>query len=264
MTGKIILFVDNNSDFLQTWREFLENEGYVIIPALDPIEARNILDRRQVDLAVIDVRLINDDDEKDVSGLNLAKRVAPEIPKIMLTRFPTYSAVREALGPQLEGLPPAVDFIAKQDGPQTLLTALRKAFKLDNRFFQGLLDLSHQIRDDYEDARQQMRVNFWSSFLVSTVGIVIIFIGVSLAIGDKLQIGLASAVAGVVVEGVGLLFFKRADVANGRMDAYHRELLETKRFDNLLAACDALLSADKEEGCKVEIIETATKHWFDS
>ncbi|MFZ0544647.1 MAG: response regulator, partial [Candidatus Promineifilaceae bacterium] len=187
MIQTTILFADNDTDFLQTWQEFLENEGYRVIPAHNHVEARTVLERRQIDLAVIDIRLINDSDEKDTSGLNLAKVVAPTVPKIILTRFPDFNAVREALGPQVDGLSPAIDFVAKQDGPQVLLTSMRKTLGLTSRFFKGLHDLTIQIRDDYEDARQQARVSFWGSFVISLIGVVIIFTGVGLAIGGKLE-----------------------------------------------------------------------------
>jgi CheY-like chemotaxis protein len=262
MTDTTILFAENDADFLETWCEFLQKDGYRVIPALDPREAMAILEKRQVDVAVIDIRLINDDDEKDVSGLELAKRVAPEVRKVILTRFPDYNATREALGPQLHGLPAAIDFVAKQDGPHALLTAIRKALKLPNRYFKGLDALSRQIRNDYEDAREQAKVNFWGSFVVSTVGILIIFAGVALAMANQLLIGFTSTVAGVVVQAIGLLFFKRADLANRRMDKYHRELLETRRFDNLLAACDVLLIADRQEECKQQVIAAATNYWL--
>jgi CheY-like chemotaxis protein len=262
MAKTTVLFVDNDAEFLQTWREFLEHEGYQIIPALDPSEARGILEQRHVDLAIVDIRLLNDDDEKDVSGLNLAKRAAPSVPKIILTRFPTYDAVREALGPQLEGLPPAVDFVAKQDGPQALLTAVRKVLKLRGRFLETLNGLSDQIKEDYEDARQQAKVNYWASLGVSIAGIIIIFAGIGLAIEDILTVGIPSAITGLTAEAVSLLFFKRADTANKRMDRYHNELLQTRRFDNLLAACDELSTAERQESYKEKVIEAATELWL--
>jgi CheY-like chemotaxis protein len=262
MTNTSILFAENDADFLETWCEFLEKEGYRVIPALDAREAMAILEKRQIDVAVIDIRLINDDDEKDFSGLELAKRAAPEVRKIILTRFPEYNATREALGTQLHGLPAAVDFVAKQDGPQSLLTAIRKALKLPNRYYAGLDALSRQIRNDYEDARQQAKVNYWGSFVVSAIGILIIFVGVGLAMANQQLIGFTSTLAGVVVQAIGLLFFKRADLANGRMDKYHRELLETRHFDNLLAACEVLLIADRQEECIQQVIAAGTNSWL--
>jgi CheY-like chemotaxis protein len=262
MEKAIILFADNDEEFLGSRREFLEQEGFKIVPALDPTEARNILEQRNIDLAILDLRLLNDKDDKDFSGLDLAKRVAPSIPKIILTRFATVEAVREALGPQLESLPPAVDFIAKQEGPQALLTAVRKALKLLSRFREVIDGLADQLRKDYEDARQQAKMNFWASLVVAIAGVLIIFAGVSLAMGGMVAIGVSSAVAGVIAEAVGVLFFKRADVANARMDRYHREILETRQFENLLAACDELQVTERREICKKRVIETTTGRWL--
>jgi DNA-binding NtrC family response regulator len=127
MTKATILFADNDPEFLKTRSEFLEQHGYQIILAFEPIEAKRIIEQGQVDLAILDLRLINDDDEKDLSGLSVAKESVPSVPKIILTRFPTVEAVREALRPALDGLPPAVNFVAKQEGPQALLAVVRKA-----------------------------------------------------------------------------------------------------------------------------------------
>src|SRR5258705_11551110 len=113
---KRILFADNDSSSLAARKEFLEQEGYEVLPAATVDEARRVLEHHLVDLAVIDVRLSTDTDERDWSGLALANETDKAIPKIILTRYPTYDLVREALGPHLDGLPAAVDFVAKQEG----------------------------------------------------------------------------------------------------------------------------------------------------
>jgi predicted nucleotide-binding protein len=122
-----ILFADNDPDFLNTRREYLEREGYDIILASTPAEAETHLLQGMIDLAILDVRLKDDNDEKDTSGLILAKEVALSVPKIILTGFPSVKAAREALGSRVNGLPPAVDFIAKSDGPEYLVEAVKKA-----------------------------------------------------------------------------------------------------------------------------------------
>jgi hypothetical protein len=71
----------------------------------------------------------DDNDGKDTSGLALAEEEAYyPIPKIILTAYPDYEQVRRALGPMLTTLPPAVDFIAKREGPEAMLQAVARAF----------------------------------------------------------------------------------------------------------------------------------------
>lgn len=129
MATKTILFADNAPEFLKIRREFLETEGYRVVSASNPTEARQLFEQGWIDLAVLDIRLLNDDDEKDLSGLLLAKEVARHIPKIMLTGYPSVDVVREALKPQLEGLPASVEFVAKEEGPEALIQAINDILK---------------------------------------------------------------------------------------------------------------------------------------
>ena len=125
----VVLFADNDPDFLDTRAEFLEQAGYRVRKAYTLAQARHLLAEAHLHLAILDLRLEDDDDEKDISGLILASEPAfRPVPKIILTGFPTYHAVRQALGPALDPLPPAVDFLAKQEGPEALIQAVERAF----------------------------------------------------------------------------------------------------------------------------------------
>lgn len=133
MKGATILVADNNEDFCESIRWFLEHEGFRVVVAHDPSEAKRVLERGNIDLAILDIRMSNDSDEKDVSGLMLAKEVAPRVPKIVLTQFPTVEAVKEALSPRGIELPAAVDFLSKSEGPQALLRSVQRALSLEDR-----------------------------------------------------------------------------------------------------------------------------------
>jgi CheY-like chemotaxis protein len=258
-----ILFADNDPDFLETRREFLEQEGYRVIPALNPTEARRALERGRIDLAILDIRLENDDDEKDTSGLILAKEVALSVPKIILTGFPSHKTVVEALTPQLKGLPAALDYVAKEEGPEAMLRSIRKTLEFGSAWLRKTIDATaERLTEDYDDARRQSKMNYWASLGVAIIGIVIIFTGTALTLRGVLAFGIASAVGGVVTEAVSYLFFKRVDVANERMDRYHAESLQTRRFEILLASCDAFSSSEKRAALKEKVIDAARAYWF--
>lgn len=133
MNQKKILMADNDPDFLETRREFLEKEGYEVVTASSPSEAQDKLLAKDIALAVVDIRLLNDDDEKDVSGLELAKSMKRSLPMLILTGYPAIEYVRQALRYQANGNPVAHDFIAKEDGPKALLTAVRSALEIAER-----------------------------------------------------------------------------------------------------------------------------------
>jgi DNA-binding response OmpR family regulator len=126
---KIILFMENKIDFLAVHSELLERAGYKVLKAPTLEEAEEALSEKRIHLAIMDIRMLDDDDEHDISGLLLAQKDEyRHVPKIILTAFPSYEYVREALGPASDGLPPAVGFIHKPEGPQALIQAVEQAF----------------------------------------------------------------------------------------------------------------------------------------
>ncbi|MCI0401189.1 MAG: DNA-binding response regulator [Gammaproteobacteria bacterium] len=126
---KSILFVDNNPDFANTRAEFLEMAGYRVQKATTLDEAERCMRERWAPLAILDVRLVDDGDEKDLSGLTLARMESCRpIIKIVLTGYPTPDLVRELLRLQNSGRPLAVDFLAKEEGPGALVEAVSQAF----------------------------------------------------------------------------------------------------------------------------------------
>ncbi len=88
MTHFKILVVDNDPDALESLvKGVLESEGYVVFQAQSPEEARQILEKRLIHLAILDIRLIDDDDPHDESGLKLSREIGSFVAKIMLTGY---------------------------------------------------------------------------------------------------------------------------------------------------------------------------------
>ena len=124
-----ILIADNDPAHLRQYRKYLELGGYEVSEARDPDEARAALEQGIVDLAILDLRLTNNDDEMDVSGLDVAREVMPSIPKIILTLYPDYPSVRGSLAPTDDGPPPAVYYVYKNDGLEALLQRVKLALQ---------------------------------------------------------------------------------------------------------------------------------------
>ena len=118
-----ILIVDDSPEILTSLASILENEGYQVFTAASPALAETLYQQERVHLAVIDVRL-EGGDEEDVSGLDLAQRMDPVVPCIILTSYPSIEGVRRAL--REVG---AVDYLIKAKGEtEELLRAINTAF----------------------------------------------------------------------------------------------------------------------------------------
>lgn len=129
--SKYIMFADNDLDFLATRSEFLERAEYFVFQAKTLAEAEWLLQNANIHLAVLDIRMENDDDELDKSGIELAKNKQYRvIPKIILTNFAYYDSIREVLIAESSGFRPALDVIKKEDGPEALIKAIKIAFDI--------------------------------------------------------------------------------------------------------------------------------------
>lgn len=127
---KVILFADNDPDFLNARAEILERAGYTVIKASTPEDARRQMSEARIHMAILDVRLEEDDDARDISGITLAKDSAfCAIPKIILTgRALEFEQVREALRELPDGHRPAINYLAKSEGPEALIPEIEKVF----------------------------------------------------------------------------------------------------------------------------------------
>jgi DNA-binding NtrC family response regulator len=129
MWKKVILFAENNASFRNQRAEFLEAEGFRVIPAANAGEARVQLAKQFVNLAILDIRLRDDNDGTDLSGLALARAPAYfGTPKIILTDHEATGQV--ALEQGANGVPFAIDVLSKADGPDAMVVAVKRAIAL--------------------------------------------------------------------------------------------------------------------------------------
>lgn len=128
MGKEVVLLADNALDFLRTRKEFLEAAGYTVLEASNPEQARDILRHQKVDVALVDIRLRDDNDDLDMSGFAVIRDAPASVSKILLTGFASVEFTRLALKERVNGKPLAVDFVEKQEGPEAMLRAVEVAF----------------------------------------------------------------------------------------------------------------------------------------
>jgi DNA-binding response OmpR family regulator len=127
---KVILFADNERTFVDVHARLLERAGYKVLPALTLEDAERKLEEERVHLALIDIRMIDDNDPQDISGRLLAEKDKYRpLPKIMLTGFSSYEHVRTVMSADRNGWPAAVEFLDKDEGADAVLEAVQKTFE---------------------------------------------------------------------------------------------------------------------------------------
>lgn len=293
MSRKVILFVDNDVSFLKARKELLEKEGYQVIPATTPTEAREIFEHKPVDLAILDIRLIDDGNKDDISGLELAKEVDRSIPKIILTGFPTWEAVKEALGSNLDGVSLAVDFIAKEEGYKALLRTIEWVLHqpqlrnniLDTFEIHTLMALPERLADlgpeeaslrlqkSFETTSQQLtqyreqenkrasQYHFWG-LSITILAIALVLISVILILAGQVSATTASLASSALSQTISFLLFRREDSAHKRVSGYFAELNKLNNLGNLVTICNSLESSVEREVCKKKIIDKVVDKWF--
>ena len=125
METQTILLVDNDPAYRDAVREFLGSHGYQVLAVSTAAEALALAQQEYLDLAILDVRLRDDGDDTDCSGLTLAKQLDATLPKILVTGAPSWQVVMAALSPANEtGKRLAASFLAKEEGLSPLLSAV--------------------------------------------------------------------------------------------------------------------------------------------
>lgn len=129
-----IMIVDDAKD----WRDILAgllgdvypDAEILTAPSMD--EARHLLSQHSVDLAVLDIRF-DDSDEDNVEGLELMELIHAQYPNtrtLMITGYGTIKAVERAMKPGDDSQRPAIDFVEKAKIPTEFLPHVEQALKI--------------------------------------------------------------------------------------------------------------------------------------
>ncbi|MCP4601098.1 MAG: ATP-dependent 6-phosphofructokinase [Proteobacteria bacterium] len=126
-----ILVAENDPDFQESFvKDVLEPEGYRVLQAGSPEEAKQALKgEKLIHLAILDIRL-TDESPSDRSGLELGEEINPFVAKIVLTAYPEdWKLVREILRP-MEGKRRVADgFFGKLEDQKLVLDEIKRVLR---------------------------------------------------------------------------------------------------------------------------------------
>ena len=115
---KTILVVDDNPNVRKSMKLWLNNEGYRVLTASNGEEAKENINRFPVDVVLVDFKLENE------TGIDIAielKEMAPDLPVVMLTGFPSYETAVKAMKVGI------YDYISKDEDNNKILEIITKA-----------------------------------------------------------------------------------------------------------------------------------------
>ena len=119
-TTRTILVVDDDKSILRTFTRILQKNGYKVDTAETGKEAIEKVDKRQYDLALVDIRL------PDMDGTDLLAKIKQQLQntiKIMITGFPSIESGIKALD---EG---ADAYLVKPVKPEELMLLIKEKLK---------------------------------------------------------------------------------------------------------------------------------------
>jgi len=131
-----ILVVDNNEKYRTSLvKHVLEPEGYEVLTAENGRDANLRLGESLIHLAIVDVRLVNDKDSNDNSGLRVCQEMDPTIPRMIVSAFDDWKVVREAMKPVARRYRAADGFFHKEEDPSAILEGIRGVLREEYEIF---------------------------------------------------------------------------------------------------------------------------------
>jgi PAS domain S-box-containing protein len=144
-----ILIIDDDQDFAASLKLILENENYRPLLAHSEEEALESIGKNPVDLALIDIRLGQDN---GIELLPKLKKIQPDILCVMVTGFGSVETAVQALN---NG---AYDYLRKPVNPGELLATVRRGFEKirlikEKQVMEGTLsEIEQQIKASFNQA----------------------------------------------------------------------------------------------------------------
>jgi DNA-binding NtrC family response regulator len=92
-SGRPILVIDDEENFLTLLQWFLSRRGYEVVTASSADQALKLVSSREFDIALVDLRLGTSD------GLQLLEEMTKRLPRIsvfIMTAYPTVNSIKQA------------------------------------------------------------------------------------------------------------------------------------------------------------------------
>ena len=149
-----LLIVDDEKNFLVVLKAFLEEEGYEVLTAADPLVALDIVEHTDLDVVVTDMKMPRLD---GIALLERIKQFNPDLPVIMMT---AYGTIEKAVEAMKKG---AFDYITKPFSNEELKVIIRKAIDMyrlvkENKYLNQALRGQYQFNNIISKSKPMQEV----------------------------------------------------------------------------------------------------------
>jgi CheY-like chemotaxis protein len=264
----------------------LEREGYVVEVATSVDEARRLQRARAPEVWIIDLRLRDDTDSKDTSGLLLARELGADVPKILLTNYPSVKAVREALAPGPDGRPSTVAFVSKREGLDALARVVRLALMPTNQSLLRALGSStmHELPNRIEElgaerASLQLRTfidgqrralaeqqelagrraaeSHRIGVVASVAGFALILGAIAASLAGTVPTATVMMAGSLIINATSALFCVNADKAHRRLRGFLQQQEQLLKVANMLDLCNTFENPSERDRNRQAVFD-----WF--
>lgn len=214
MKKEKILVVDDMPDVRATVSGLLLDAGFDVTSASSKNEALRILRADQFNVAVLDIRL-DDTDEDNKDGLLLMHEIKKRHPKtatIILTGYADVKMVREALQPDPDGDSPAFGFLEKTEIDQLGEYVSRAIAHTANNGKVNIKDLISQGENEQIEFKSSIRWDYKKG-----------------GVNKEIQLVIAKSIAGMLNYHGGTLLVGVAD--NGTVLGIEQDLVGLRKPD---------------------------------
>lgn len=120
MPEEMILLADKNEDSLNIAREFFTRKGLQVETTTNVVDIIPLCQTKQFHIAILDLRLKNDGDERDRSGIEIAQQLRQQnlVPIIILTLLNVVQAEFDQFSQACSEA--SISLVQKQDGLPSL------------------------------------------------------------------------------------------------------------------------------------------------
>ncbi|MEX2325303.1 MAG: response regulator, partial [Gemmatimonadaceae bacterium] len=115
--AKSVLWVDDESELLESHRIFLRSKGYDVEWASNADDAVELLRRRPFDILLLDEQMPG---KRGLEAYREVRELAPNLPVVMVTKSEEDSTLREAIGVNI------LDYLIKPINPRQVLSVITR------------------------------------------------------------------------------------------------------------------------------------------